>query len=151
MIPLWIKLIAVAALAAAIAGWGYVGGKASVQAKWDAERAVQLAAQLEATEKARATEQALQARVTEANNALQTERSKHARVAATLRTERDGLRQSITGFIRGAATDTISACVERGEAVGVVLIEAVSVAGEFAEAGESCEADKRALIAAWPR
>jgi hypothetical protein len=147
---LLLKALALVAVVAGLFFYGYTAGRASERKEWKLKEAAQVAAQLAATEQARATEQALQKRVNDANTALQTERAKHSRIAADLRTQRDSVRDELSTFIRGSATDTLPSCVERGEAAGVVLLEAVRVAGEFAEAGETCEADKRALIAAWP-
>jgi hypothetical protein len=151
MIPFWLKALMIGLLAAAIAAWGWTGGAASKQRDWDLAKAAQVAAQLAATEQARATEQALTKKVNDANTARAVERQKADRIASELRADSDRLRNEFGAFIRGTPGESVATCVERGEATGLVLSEAIRVAGTMAEAGEICEADKRALIAAWPR
>ena len=131
--------------------FGHSSGSASVQRTWDADKARQVAAQLAATEQARAVEQQLQAKVQEAQRNGQLEKARSERAAALLRADADRVRSEFAAYIRGPANDTITACVARGEATGLVLSEAIRVAGEMAEAGEQCETDKRTLIAAWPK
>jgi hypothetical protein len=63
-------------VAVVLFAWGYSAGGASKQRAWDLATAAQVKAQLAATEAARAKEQELQAKVTEANNALTQERAK---------------------------------------------------------------------------
>lgn len=46
LLPSWVMWLALAVLVAAATGWGWVKGAASVQAEWDAERAVQTIAVL---------------------------------------------------------------------------------------------------------
>lgn len=138
-------------LLAAFGAWCWTGGKASERKVWKAKESAQIEAQLAASEQARAKETALQIKVEQANEARKLDNQKNARVAAKLRGDNERLRGEFTAFIRGTPGESSDACVERGEAAGVVLLQAVSVAGEFAEAGEACEADKRALISAWPK
>lgn len=151
MIPLWAKLLAAAALVAGLVGWGWSGGAASKQKEWDLAKAAQVQAQLEATEQARATEQALQQRVNDANTALQTERTKHARVAAGLKRDADSLRDSIASFAGGKPDDTATACGERAATLGALLDDALRASGECASQAESVASDLRATLAAWPK
>jgi hypothetical protein len=151
MYGLLIKLALAAALLAGIAAWGWAGGAASVKKEWQLATAKQVAEQLVATEQARATEQALQQKVQEAQRNGQLEKARSERTAALLRADADRVRSEFAAFIRGTPGESREACVERGEATGVVLVEAIRTSGEMAEAGEQCEADKRTLVAAWPR
>lgn len=146
-----LRILAPLLIALAVFAWGYSVGGASKQRAWDLATAAQVKAQLAATEAARATEQALQAKVQEAQRNGQLEKARSERAAALLRADADRLRSEFAAFIRGTPGEPIAACVERGEATGVVLVEAIRTSGEMAEAGEQCEADKRTLIAAWPK
>lgn len=132
-------------------GWGYSAGGASKQRAWDLATAEQVKAQLAATEAARAKEQALQLKVTEATNALIAERAKHARVAAALKLDADRLRNDIAGFARGGAEDTAAACGERAATLGVVLDGVLSDYRACTAGAEATAADLRSVLAAWPR
>ena len=151
MIPIWLKLLVLGTLVAGLISFGWVGGKANERKAWQLKEAAQVKAQLDDSEHARIVEQALQAKVVEAQRNGQAEKVRSERAAALLRADADRVRSEFAAYISGPANDTITACVERGKATGVVLDAAISVAGAMAEAGEVCEADKRTLIAAWPK
>jgi hypothetical protein len=150
IVPLWAKALIVAAIVAAFGGWCWTGGKASERKVWQLKEAAQVAAQLAATEQARATEQALQLKVTEANNARAIERAKAYRIAAGLRADADRLRGDIAQFASGSAEDTASACRDRSATLGSLLDDALRTSGECAAQAESVAADLRATLAAWP-
>ena len=151
MIPWYFKLLGVGALIAALVGWGWVGGKASERNAWQLKEAAQVAAQLAATEHARAVEQALQERLNEAQRNGQLEKDKAARVIASLRVERDGLRDSITGFTSPRTDDSIEAYRIRCTATGGLLQEALRVSEACAADGERIGADLRTVLEAWPK
>ena len=151
MIPWYFKLLGVGALIAALVGWGWVGGKSSERKAWQLKEAAQVAAQLAATEHARAVEQALQERVNDANTALQVERQKHARVASALRADADKLRSDIAKFASGGTGDTVDACNQRATTLGAVLDGVLSDYRACTNSAETVAADLRAIVAAWPR
>jgi len=151
VIPWYLKLLGVGALIAALVGWGWVGGKASERNVWKVKEAKMIQSAFDMSERARLKEQADRERITKAEQNGLDEKAKAERDAALLRADADRVRSEFAAYIRGPANDSISACVARGEATGLVLSEAISVAGAMAEAGEVCEADKRTLIAAWPK
>ncbi len=153
MIPygLILKALALVAVVAGLFFYGYTAGKASERKVWKLEKATMLQSAFDMSERARAKEQADRERLTKAEQNGLTEKAKAERDAALLRADADRVRSEFAAYIRGPANDTISACVARGEATGLVLSEAIRVAGEMASAGEQCEADKRTLMAAWPK
>jgi hypothetical protein len=114
-------------------------------------KADQARAALLATEQARATEQALQAKVTEAQRNGQLEKDRAARVIAGLRSERDGLRDTITGFASPRPDDTGEAYRVRCTATGSLLQEALRVSEACADDGERISADLRTVLEAWPK
>lgn len=153
-------LYLVCAVGLAVAGYGiYVKGKkagrAEVQVVLDRAVAEHAAAARDAEHTFRQLEQALTARIQEAQNALTVERAASHKVVVALnraRTERDGLRDQITDFARRGdpAADTVAACRDRAQALGALLDEALRVGEESAGDGESCEAGLRAMLKAWP-
>lgn len=148
--PIWLKALLVASIVAGFFGYGWTGGKASERKDWLAKEALQVKAQLAATEAARAKEQAWQFQLTEAQRNGQLEKDKAARVIASLRTERDGLRQSITAFTSARPDDTAEAYRQRCTATGSLLQEALRVSEACAADGEQVSADLRAVLSAWP-
>ena len=151
MVPFWLKLLALGALVAALIGWGWVGGKASERKIWQLRKAAQVKTQLEATEHARIVEQALQAKVNDANTTLQSERTKHARIAAALKRDADGLRESIAKFASPRPGDSTTALSERCATTGNLLEAALRTSEACAIQGESVAADLRAVLGAWPK
>jgi len=145
-----LRILGPVLVALAVFAWGYSMGSASTQRKWDAEKARMIQSAFEMSERARFKEQADRERLAKAEQNGQTEKAKAERDAAVLRADADRVRSEFAAYIRGPAQDSISACVARGEATGLVLEQAIRVAGEMASAGESCESDKRTLIGAWP-
>ena len=137
-------------VALAVFAWGYSMGGASKQRAWDLATAAQVKAQLAATEAARAKEQALQAKVTEANNALTAERQKHARVAAALKLDAARLRDDISKFASGSPEESTAACRDRSATLGTVLESVLSDYRTCTTAAETHAADLRAVLDAWP-
>jgi hypothetical protein len=130
--------------------FGFSNGEARIQRKWDLATAAQVKAQLAATDAARAKEQAWQFQLTEAQRNGQLEKDRTARVIASLRTERDGLRQSIAGFTSARPDDTAEAYRERCASTGNLLQEALRVSEACAADGERVSSDLRTLLMAWP-
>ena len=137
-------------LAIILFGWGYSAGSASKQRAWDLATAAQVKAQLAATEAARATEQALQAKVKEANDARQAEKAKSERAAALLRAESDRLRSDIARFASAKPDDTAAACGERSATLGGLLETALRTSEDCAVEGERVAEELRAVLRAWP-
>lgn len=154
MIGLFIRfglpVLIVLGVIAGLIGFGYSTGSASTQRKWDAATAIQVQAQLAATEQARATEQALQAKVSEASHARERDRIKNNRIAADLRAGADRLRSDIAAFAGGGPNDPAAACSERAATLGSVLDGVLSDARTCAAGAETVADDLRAMIAAWP-
>ena len=131
-------------------------GRAEVQAVLDRAVADHNATAAAASDAYRRLEQALNARIQEAQDALFKERAASAKVVAALnraRTERNGLRDQISAYAAGggsAASDSVAACRDRAQALGTLLDEALRVSEESAGDGESCEAGVRTLLRAWP-
>jgi hypothetical protein len=152
MIPLGfiLRIAAPVAIAVGVFTWGCSAGSAYTQRKWDLANAAQVQAQLEATEAARATEQALQRKVKEAEDARRQDNAKNARIAAGLRADRDRLRDSIAGFASGPAEDSADACRSRAATLGTLLDQALRTSEECAGAAESLANDVRALQRGWP-
>ena len=139
--------------------YGLATGKRQERQVWEARvekmRATAAEAALKASTAYRAIESELARVKQEAESALNQERIKNARIAADLaraRTERDGLRDQIAAFAagRGTTDDSLPACLVRAQALGVLLNKALQSGEGSAGDGESCEADKRALLRAWP-
>ena len=63
-------------------GMAYKSGRAVIRAAWDAEKVVQLAAVVKASEEARAKEQVLQSKVTKVSNDYQSEKKRRTADAA---------------------------------------------------------------------
>ena len=107
-----------------------------------------------ASENYRRLEQALFAKVKEAQDALDKERKAHARIAADLhrtRTERDGLRDQISGYASGgSAPDSVASARERAATLARLLGESLRLQEELAGDAEALAADVRALQAGWP-
>ena len=131
-------------------------GRAEVQVVLDRAIAEHNAAATAASDAYRRLEQALNARIQEAQDALFKERAASAKVVVALnraRTERNGLRDQINSYAAGggsAANDSVTACRDRAQALGTLLDEALRVSEESAGDGEQCEAGVRALLKAWP-
>jgi len=145
------KILGPLLLVAALMGWAWTGGKANERKVWQLKEAAQVREQLAAQEQARATELALQAKVTEANNALILERAEHARVAAGLKRDADKLRGAIARFAGGGANDTLAACNTRATTLGVVLDRVLSDYQLCTARAEAAAGDLRAVIKAWPK
>lgn len=160
MIPLaaipW-RSVGLAALAVVlfVSGWGY--GARGVQTKWDAERAEQSAAALDASETARREERRRTLAQSEiAHDAtVQTEQSHVAAVAAAVAA--DGLRHRTAELARrctgnSAAAATSPAASTPGELLADLQRRIDTAAGEFAQyadashtAGRACERSYDAL------
>lgn len=152
MIPIPLLKWGVAGLlVAAFGAWCWTGGAAHKQKEFDLYKGEQAKAALLESEKARATEQALQRKVDDANTSLQAERAKHARVAAGLRAELGGLRDSISVFTSAKPDDTATSLSERCATTGSLLEEALRTSEACAIEGEQVAADLRAVLTAWPK
>lgn len=134
----YIALVVVALLA--LAGWrlhhmGYESGQAEVQARWDAERAVNTKAALDAVAKNRATEDKRNTKQAEVTNDIETKRRIPARAAAVAAAAvGGGLRHAaapVAALGRAAAEDpTASAECKAAGAANAVLTELLIVSAE---------------------
>lgn len=161
LIPAWVP--AAILLMAAIAGQVLLMQRNS--ARTDAAVARQVLAQERAAsaEAARHQEADYRAKETAWSNALQeafraleTERQRAARFAADLRAARldaDSLRGDIARFASGGgpADDSLAACRDRAEALGLLAGEALRSSEACAADGEAESAKLRAVLSAWPR
>lgn len=148
--PFVIRLIVLGAVIAALVGFGYSSGSAAKQRAWDKEKAVLVKQRLAEVEQARQTEIALQLKVQKAQDAREIESAKSHRLAASLRAERDGLRNELTAFASGSPDDSLAACRERTAAATGVLENALRTSEECAENAEALATDVRSLRSAWP-
>ena len=125
----YIALVVVALLA--LMGWrlhhmGYESGQAEVQARWDAERAVNTKAALDAVAKNRATEDKRNTKQAEVTNDIETKRRAPARAAAVAAAAvGGGLRHAaepVAALGRAAAEDPTATgeCKAAGGAVSVL-------------------------------
>ena len=146
------RILAAAALVAAIfvAGWKF--GADRVNAKWNTERITLMQAAATAEKSARETENRLSRKITEAQNAA-TEREK------TLRLERDTARAAARSLRE--QTSTAARRINLPDAPGVTIAEYAIAAGELlaecsaalTELGEKADghaSDVLTLKAAWP-
>jgi predicted phage tail protein len=98
----------------------------------------------------------LQERADEAEEVQARQKAEVARVAADLqrtRLERNGLRDEIAAALAGGQQtgDTaLATCRERGVVAAELLDDGMSVQESLAGKAESCAADLRAVLAAWP-
>jgi hypothetical protein len=146
----WLTILGVLAVVAGICGFGYSAGQASTQRAWDKDKAVRMQSAFDMSERARATEAALRDKKEEAERHGQAEKVRSNHAAAVLRADADRVRSDFNAYLSGPANDTTAACVGRGKATGALLEEAMRVTGEMASDGESCEANVRTLLGAWP-
>ena len=116
----YIRIAAALALVVAIsaAGWklhhtGVVSGRAEIQAQWDADIAVRTAAALQASEKARATEQVLQTKVAKVSNDYAKSQKAHAVAVASTNDELRQL-QAVLARPDKSSADTATATVDHG-------------------------------------
>lgn len=161
LIPAWVPAVILAV--AAIAGQVLLMQRNS--ARTDAAMAQQVLAQerAEAATAARQQEASYRAReqawsnaVQETYRALETERQRAVRFAADLRAARldaDSLRGDIARFASGGgpADDSLAACRDRAEALGLLAGEALRSSEACAADGEAESAKLRAVLSAWPR
>jgi len=145
-----LRILGPLVIAIGLFGWGYSAGGASKQRAWDLATAAQVKAQLEASEQARATETALQAKVKEAQDARQLDKVRNDRIAAGLRASADKLRNEIAGFAGGASGDSVEACNQRAATLGTVLDSVLSDYRACTVSAETTAADLRAVVSAWP-
>jgi hypothetical protein len=130
-----------------------VGGRAEVQAKWDADKLARSTLALDTIKEYRAKDQVLNTKLQESENARQSENAKNARIAADLRAQRDGLRNDIANFASGSggpSEDTVTAARDRAATLGRVLGEALRTSEECAGDAEALSADLRSVLGAWP-
>ena len=144
------RLLAAAAVLAGLFFWGYSVGSTSKQRAWDLATAAQVKNQLTLAEYTRSVESALQLKIQEAQNAREVESAKSRRLAASLRAERDGLRNELAAFASGPSDDSLAACRERTAAATRVLESALRTSEECAGNAETLATDVRSLRAAWP-
>jgi hypothetical protein len=132
----WIAL-AIAGALAACGVWVYRSGAASVQAKWDAERAQQLQVALDAERENRAIESKRAINVQEALDAYRSRAKVANAAAAAARSDADGVRDALVALAAdGGASDTGAACRAERERIGVLsrlLAEGASLAAEGSE------------------
>ena len=147
-------VLSVALIATGLWGMHQKAKREAVTLEFAEYRAVANEAAAQASEAYRRLEQALSAKVKEAQDALDKERKAHARIAADLqrtRTERDGLRDQIGAYAAAdPAADSVAACRQRAATLGEQLVAGLSVQEELAGRAETCASDLRAVLGAWP-
>ena len=145
------RILAAAALVAAIfvAGWKF--GADRVNAKWNTERITLMQAAATAEKSARETENRLSRKITEAQNAA-TEREK------TLRLERDtaraaarSLRDTTTARRDELPGNAADACRATADAALSVLGECADQYQRMAETADGHAGDVRMMEEAWPK
>lgn len=156
MIRVVIALLAAAALAGL--WWhGYSKGKAHDKARSDLVIANMVAEAKDRLDKANALirqqSDAMQANKERAERDLQAERSRADRRIADQRATDALVREQLAGLAGGpgADQDSVSACVSRSKALGLVLADVLSDLGTCAENAEHEAANARALLDAWPK
>lgn len=140
-----------AALALSVAGHAVQWWRLdSAQDEIAAVQAGMVQAALIYAESARQIEQQHQQRISDAQQARETEQARSRRAADRLRTERDGLRDQIAAYATGPGDDTAAACGERAATLGVLLDDALRTAAACAAGAEQHATDVRTLRGAWP-
>lgn len=155
----YLNIARIAAIGAVFAaGWVLNGWKKDAQIdQLKAQHSQTVAAAAQEASKAieilRAREKENQERLRDAEILRQQEQKRLAATANALRNERDSLRNSITAYAQayGAAGDSEAAARDRAAALGNLLAEALRIGEENAIDGESCTANIRALLNAWPK
>jgi hypothetical protein len=115
-----------------------------------AVRAAAVSAALAYSENARQIEQQHVERIANAQRTREQENARNRRAADRLRTERDGLRDTIAVYAAGPAEDTTDACRGRTATLGALLDDALRVAAACAAGAEQHASDVRALRDGWP-
>lgn len=154
LIPWPYRWLALSVVCAGLWGYGWVKGaehgEATVQARWDKEKSAQTIAAQKADAQNRQIEQALQQKVTDAQNAAQTREKSLQAAAAGARAQSDSLRDQLTAIrgqlpaladaavrdLAGTATELLSECSERYT--------------DVAAKADAIWSDRKTLEDAWP-
>lgn len=155
-----VLLIGAAVAAVAIAAAGVLGYSKGVAA--DKQRSgLVIANMVIAAEKAlaaanketRALGDQLQATKEEAENALQTERTRNDRIKIAAASDGGRMQRYITDFASGAGAtqDSLTACRSDARALGELLDGALRAHAVCSGAAEQEAGTARSLLAAWPR
>ena len=137
------------ALSVASSGWLWWRMDAA-QDELAAVRAAAVSAALAYSENARQIEAQHVERIANAQRTREQENARSRRAADLLRTERDGLRDTIAVYAAGPADDTGPACSQRAATLGALLDDALRVAAACAAGAEQHASDVRALRDGWP-
>ena len=151
MNPLLVKLLFVASIATAgfLAGWQWNGSR--WEAKYTARENQLLAAQNEAQEKFRATEQAWQKQKDEALNDAKKRETILRRDAANAAAAADGLRDELARARSGLPQASADAARKYAEALSDVLGSCTKRYSELAAEADRIESERQTLIDTWPR
>lgn len=155
LIPIQYRLLAgafaVALAAMAMFAWGWSSGGARVQAQWDRAALAQQADRLAAEQAARATEQAMQQQLQEAEHAA-AEREKKLRADyAAAHAAARGLRDTISA-LRNELPDAAGTASRATAGTALALLgECADQYRAVAEAADGHASDVQTLTAAWPK
>lgn len=153
-----IRMVAAAALAAALGVQtlriAHLQERLAVQQS-QYSKAAQEAAEMQSKTEAeyRKREAALQSKVDEASNELNTEKSKNSRALAAALRDADSLRRRLSAYAAGpvdAAADSVASCRDRADRLGLGLAEVLRDYAAATSDAESGAAHARALLRAWP-
>jgi hypothetical protein len=142
-------LAALLAMSVAASGWLYWRLDAAQDDLKEVKGGI-VAAALAYSENARQIEQQHAERMANAQRTREQEVSRSRRAADLLRTERDGLRDTIAVYAAGPADDTGPACRERAATLGALLDDALRTAAACTAGAEQHATDVRALRDGWP-
>lgn len=144
VVGMLLLVLAVAAAGRRIYTRGFNAGQAQAEA-------AQLAATLEATREARATESRRNLNTQEAIHAS-TIRAQRARADAdAARAELDGLRSDLAAGAAAASGESPAACAQRAAALSDVFGQCAARYRDLAERADRHADDARTLMDAWPR
>ncbi len=129
----------------------YRSGKATVRAEWDAAKVVQLAALADAEKAARAKEQSLQSKVTEAVNAGAKRTQKANADAAAVRRTADSLRDDLARARADMPGATCESVRKRADTYADVFGRCAAEITELAGRCDRISVDRDTLIQAWPK
>lgn len=151
LIPLYARWIALAALCAALVGFGYVRGMKHVKAEWNAEKVAQQEESRKEEKINRAKELSYQQKVIEAQNANQDRIKKLQTIIANTRSESDGLRNDLATINSRLSTASEDAIIKFTRTTTELLAECTERYSSMAWKADVIWSERQTLIDAWPK
>lgn len=151
LIPLPYRMIALAAIAAALVAFGWAKGAGSVHDRWDSDNAARMNAAFVAEQQFRAKEHSMQQQLNEATNAAAERETKLRADYAAANAAALGLRNNIATLRNKLSVATVEACRSTAESALVVFSECADKYQSVAEDADRFGSGAKTLDDAWPK